>query len=176
MQPRHAIIVAVIGAFGLAGSALAHDTVEGKGQLGKVSFRTSCDPKVQADFDRAVAMLHSFWYSYGEKAFRDVLAKDPNCAIATWGIAAILMSNQLAGTGASPKGAEQARLVLEQGRKIGAKTQRERDYIEAVAAYYEDWGNRPERDRQLSRAKAYEALAARYPEDDEAQIFAALYT
>jgi len=174
MKPRHAIL-GLIAAFGLAAAALAHDAVEGKGQLGKVSFPTSCDPKVQADFDRAVAMLHSFWYSYGEKAFREVLAKDPNCAIATWGIASILMSNPLAGVGASPKGAEQARLAIEQGRRIGAKTERERGYLEAVAVYYEDWANRPERDRQAARAKAYEALAARYPDDDEAQIFAALY-
>jgi hypothetical protein len=85
------------------------------------------------------------------------------------------MDNPLAGVGASPKGAERARLAIEQGRKIGAKTERERGYMEAVAVYYEDWGNRPERDRQAARAKAYEALAARYPDDDEAQIFAALY-
>ena len=174
MKLRHALVgLAAVLAF--PGSALAHDTPEGKGQLGTVSFRTSCDPKVQADFDRAVAMLHSFWYGNAEKAFREVLVKDPSCAIATWGIAAILMANPLQGIGASPKGAEQAQLAIEQGRRIGAKTQRERDYIQAVAVYYEDWGNRPERTRQLERAKAFEALAARYPEDDEAQIFSALY-
>jgi len=144
-------------------------------KLGKVTFPTSCDPKVQVQFDQAVAMLHSFWYSAGEKMFRDVLARDPSCAIATWGIASLLMSNPLAGTGSSPKGAAQAQAAIEQGRRIGAKTQRERDYIEAVAAYYEDWANRYEHDRQRSRAKAYEALAARYPSDDEAQIFYALY-
>jgi hypothetical protein len=144
-------------------------------KLGKVSFPTSCDPKVQVQFDQAVAMLHSFWYSAGEKMFRDVLAQDPSCAIATWGIASLLMSNPLAGAGSSPKGAAQAQAAIEQGRKIGAKTQRERDYIEAVAAYYEDWANRFEPDRQRSRAKAYEALATRYPNDDEAQIFYALY-
>ena len=120
-------------------------------------------------------MLHSFWYSAAEKTFRDVLAQDPTCAIAAWGVASILMSNPLAGQGASAKGAEQSVAILEQGRKIGAKTQRERDYIEAVAAYYEDWGNRSERQRQVARANAYEALAARYPKDDEAQIFSALY-
>lgn len=105
-------------------------------KLGNVSFPTSCDPKVQAQFERAVAMLHSFWYSAGEKTFRDVLAQDPSCAIATWGIAALLMSNPLAGAGSSPKGAAQAQAAIELGRKVGAKTQRERDYIEAVAAYY----------------------------------------
>ncbi|MGH8661491.1 MAG: hypothetical protein ACREUB_06975 [Burkholderiales bacterium] len=130
---------------------------------------------MQAQFERGVAMLHSFWYSAAEKTFRDVLAKDPGCAIATWGIASILMSNPLAGQGASPKSAESSQAAIEQGRRIGAKTPRERDYIEAVAAYYQDFGARSERSRQESRAKAYEALAARYPEDDEAQIFSALY-
>jgi tetratricopeptide (TPR) repeat protein len=144
-------------------------------KLGRVTFPTSCDPKVQAQFERAVAMLHSFWYSAGEKLFREVLAQDPSCAIATWGVASLLMSNPLAGAGSSPKGAAEAQAAIDQGRKIGAKTQRERDYIEAVAAYYEDWANRFERDRQQSRAKAYEALAARYPDGDEAQIFYALY-
>jgi len=156
--------------------AQAHDADSQTGPLGKVSFPTSCDPKVQPAFERAVAMLHSFWYSAGEKAFRDVLKDDPQCAIATWGIASILMSNPLAGQGASPKGAEQAQAAIDEGRRVGAKTERERDYIEAVAAYYKDFATRPEKERQASRAKAYEALAQRYPADDEAQIFYALYT
>ena len=153
----------------------AHDETPGAGKLGKVSFPSSCDPAVQPALERSVAMLHSFWYSAAEASFRDVLARDPGCAVATWGIAAILMSNPLAGQGASAKGAADAQAAIDQGRRIGAKTQRERDYIEAVAAYYEDWANRSERERQLSRAKAFEALAARYPQDDEAQIFSALY-
>jgi tetratricopeptide (TPR) repeat protein len=157
------------------GLAQADGTDSHSGPLGKVSFPTSCDPKVQPAFQRAVAMLHSFWYSAGEKAFRDVLKDDPQCAIATWGIASILMSNPLAGQGASPKGAEQAQAAIDEGRRIGAKTERERDYIEAVAAYYKDFATRPEKERQISRAKAYEALAQRYPNDDEAQIFYALY-
>ena len=144
-------------------------------KLGKVTFPNSCDAKVQVQFERGVAMLHSFWYSAAEKTFREVLTQDPSCAIATWGIAAILMSNPLAGAGSLPKGAAQAQAAIEQGRKIGAKTQRERDYIEAVASYYDNWANRFEPDRQRSRAKAFEALAARYPDDDEAQIFYALY-
>ena len=144
-------------------------------KLGKVSFPTSCDPKVQAQFERGVAMLHSFWFSATEKTFRDVLAQDPSCTIANWGIAAILMSNPLAGAGSSPKGAALAQAAIEQGRRVSPKTQRERDYIEAVAAYYEDWSNRPERVRQQARAKAFEELAARYPDDDEARIFSALY-
>lgn len=147
----------------------------GKHQLGKVDFQNSCSPAVQENFQRAVAMLHSFRYAETEKAFREVMVQDPSCAVATWGIATILMSNPLAGVGPAPQWAERAQAAIDQGRKIGAKTQRERDYIEAVGSYYEDWANRPEKTRQLNRAKAFEALAARYPADDEAQIFYALY-
>ena len=153
----------------------AHDDDDVKGQLGRVKFASSCDPKVQPSLEAGVAMMHSFWYSASEQTFRDVLAKDPSCTIANWGIAAILMSNPLAGQGASPKGAAVAQAAIEQGRRVSPKTQRERDYIEAVAAYYEDWSNRPERARQQARAKAFEELAARYLNDDEAQIFSALY-
>src|SRR5262245_50737073 len=174
MKPRF-IHLWVAVALAVSSPAPANDTDSQIGPLGKVTFLTSCDPKVQASFERAVAMLHSFWYSAGEQTFRDVLKADPQCAIATWGIASIIMSNPLAGQGASPKGAESAQAAIDEGRRIGAKTERERDYIEAVAAYYKDFASRPEKNRQATRAKAYEALAQRYPNDDEAQIFAALY-
>jgi hypothetical protein len=166
------LLLVVLGA---SSSPRAHDMESHGGQLGKVSFPTSCDPKVQPAFERAVAMLHSFWYSAGEQAFRDVLKDDPQCAIADWGIASILMSNPLAGQGASPQGAEKARQAIDDGRRIGAKTERERGYIEAVASYYRDFALHSEMERQAARAQAYEALARQYSEDDEAQIFSALY-
>src|SRR5689334_16698241 len=158
-----------------SGIARSHDEHAGHGQVGEVNFANSCAPAIQADLARGVAMLHSFWYSAGEQTFRDVLAKDPACAIAAWGIASLLMSNPLNGVGPAPKGAQKAQEAIDLGRRTGAGTERERGYIEAVAAYYEDWANHPERARQEARAKAYEALAARYPDDDEAQIFSALY-
>ena len=94
----------------ITGLAYAHDDAQsdGKGVLGKVQFATTCDAKVQPAFERGVAMLHSFWYSAAEDTFRDVLVHDPQCAIAGWGIASILMSNPLAGAGATPKDAEKA--------------------------------------------------------------------
>src|SRR4029077_18227213 len=144
-------------------------------KLGKVQFQNSCSPAVQEKFLRGVAMLHSFYYSAAQKTFEEVAAEDNSCVIAAWGYASILMSNPLQGIGASPKSAELARGAIDKGRQMGAKTERERDYLEAVAAYYADFANRTERARQLARAKAYEALAAKYPDDDEAQIFYALY-
>ncbi len=144
-------------------------------KLGKVEFPNSCSPAVQDKFLRGVAMLHSFYYSAAQKAFEEVAAEDNSCAIAAWGYASILMLNPLQGIGTSPKNAQLAQEAIDKGRKMGVKTQRERDYLEAVAAYYEDFANRSERERQRARAKAYEALAAKYPDDDEAQIFYALY-
>ena len=113
----------------LAAAIPAH----GAEQLGKVKFATSCDPAVQEQFERGVAMLHSFWISAAQKTFREVVEKDPSCVIARWGFASILMSNPLAGQGASPKGAALAQTAIEQGRKIGAKTERERQMARAKA-------------------------------------------
>ncbi|HET7198156.1 MAG TPA: hypothetical protein VFI86_05780, partial [Burkholderiales bacterium] len=162
----------------VAACAFAHDEkpADPLAGLGTVAFPNSCTGAAQAKFTRGVAMLHSFWYSAAEETFQEVAAEDPGCAaIAAWGFASILMANPLAGIGASAKDAPRAIAAIEKGRAAGAKTQRERDYLEAVAAYYENFAGRTERERQLARAKAYEALAAKYPQDDEAQIFYALY-
>lgn len=151
-----------------------HEGHAGHGQVGKVNFSNSCAPAAQADLASGVAMLHSFWFSAGEQVFRNVLAKDPACAIAYWGIASLLMWNPLSGVGPVPKDAEKAQAMIELARQIPT-TPREHAYVEAVGAYYQDWANRPERARQETRSRAYEALAASYPDDDEAQIFNALY-
>ena len=143
-------------------------------RLGKVVFPTSCDSKVQPRFERAVALLHSFWWQEGEKAFREVLEADPNCAIATWGIAAVLIGNTF-GVGPSPEGAQRAKQAIERGRAIGAKTERERFYIEAVAEYYDRFSDRPHGTRMKLLANAFEIVAKRFSEDDEAQIFYAIY-
>ena len=174
MNARKPFVAASFALLLLSGTANSHEA-EGRGEVGRVKFANSCNPKVQPLLESGVAMLHSFWFSATEKAFRAVLAQDPSCTIANWGIAAILMSNPLAGLGASPKGAADAQAAIDEGRRVPPRTQRERDYIEAVAAYYKDFSTRSERSRQESRAKAFEELANRYPDDDEARIFSALY-
>jgi hypothetical protein len=167
---------AAIVCFSLAVATAAWGDSPGKPpeRVGEVSFPTSCQPAVQAKFTRAVALLHSFWFAEGEKAFRDVLAQDPGCAIATWGIAAILIGNTFAGN-ASPETAQKAQESIDRGRAIGAKTERERYYIEAVAEYWRNFGDRPHGARMKSLADAFELVAKRYTEDDEAQIFYAIY-
>ncbi len=143
-------------------------------QLGHVSFANSCAPAVQAGFERAVALLHSFWWREGAKAFSDVLARDPDCAIATWGIAAVAIRNPFA-LGPSPAEAEAAQAALARGRAIAAGSEREHAYVEAIGAYYEKFSERSHRERMKALAAAFGELAKRFADDDEAQTFHAVY-
>src|SRR3954463_11757545 len=165
------LIAIVASAFAV--TAFAHEEDAGKSKLGKVNFPSSCSPKVQEKVTRGVAMLHSFWFPAGEALFQEIAAEDPNCAIAAWGFASVLINNPFVGI-TPPKDVARVQAAIEKGRQMKA-SQRDQDYLEAVAAYWDDFANRPERQRSLARSKAYEALAAKYPKDDEAQIFNALY-
>ena len=180
MKKAATIIAAVVTALCSAQGALAH---EGPGspparkppeQLGKVHFPTSCSPAVEKQFERAMALLHSFWAGDAIKAFNAVLQQDPGCAIAYWGIAVALQQNPLTGQQPNPKATEDALAGLEKARTIGAKTQRERDYLAAIELIYKDADSIVFPSRRLAYEKAMEALAQRYPNDPEAATFYAL--
>lgn len=142
-------------------------------QLGKVSFPTSCNPAVQQQFERGVALLHSYWFTEGRKTFETILQQDPDCAIAYWGLAINLLINPLAAPPPA-KNLQAGWEALEKARAIGAKTQRERDWIEALSALYRDYDKIPYRTRQLAYEKAMEQLTQRYPDDSEAWTYYAL--
>jgi tetratricopeptide (TPR) repeat protein len=142
-------------------------------QLGKVTFPTSCDPKVQAQFERGVAMLHSYWFTEAGKVFDAVAKQDPNCVMAYWGYAVNLLGNSLA-SAPQAKDAQAAWEALERARTVGAKTQRERDWIEAISAYYRDYDKISVDERLLAYTKAMEQLTQRYPDDFEAWAYYAL--
>jgi len=91
MKSRCLILVAGITA-ALNFSALGQQDEK----LGKLTFPTSCDPKVQAEFERGVAMIHSYWFLIARRTFEGVLQQDPTCAMAYWGIALDLLNNSLA--------------------------------------------------------------------------------
>jgi len=141
-------------------------------KLGKVHFETSCKPEAQKLFDRGMLYQHSFWYRASQKTFEDVLKADPECAIAYWGIALSLLWNPHSAPAA--KNLAEGSAALAKGTSIGAKTERERDYLTALGAMYADYDKVDHRTRLLAYAKAMERLAARYPNDDEAQIHYAL--
>jgi tetratricopeptide (TPR) repeat protein len=141
--------------------------------LGSVAFSTSCSLTVQPQFNRAVALMHSFQFGSAIQAFHSVLAADPTCAIADWGIALSSWGNPFAGS-KSPAQMEQGLRAVEQGRSIAAKTERERAYIDAVSELYIDNTPIDQRMRVIAYEHSMAAVSAAYPEDIEATIFYAL--
>jgi hypothetical protein len=140
-------------------------------KLGKVSFPTSCSPSVARDFERSVALLHSFAYAASEQSFRKVAAADPTCAMAHWGIA-MSHYHQL---WSPPTSAELRDGQLEIGQAISMNrgTPRERQFIAAAAAYYGDTNEAPPL-RAKAYADAMAETARSNPKDTEVQAFYAL--
>ena len=141
-------------------------------KLGTVHFETSCNPDAQKLFDRGMLFQHSFWYRASQKVFEDALKADPECGIAYWGIALSLLWNPHAPT--PTKNLAEGAAALAKAKTVGAKTQRERDYLDALGAMYADYEKVDHRTRMQAYTKAMEQLAQRYPNDDEAQIYYAL--
>jgi tetratricopeptide (TPR) repeat protein len=140
--------------------------------LGRVHFATSCNETAQRRFDRAMRYQHSFWYKASQEIYQEAIKADPECAIAYWGIALSLLNNPHSAPPAPnlPLGLA----AIEKAKAIGARTPRERDYIDALALMYIDYDKTTHQARVLSYLKAMETLAAKYPDDDEAQIFYAI--
>lgn len=137
-------------------------------QLGNVHFETSCNEVAQRRVDRAMRYQHSFWYEQAKEIFEDAAKADPTCAIAHWGIALTLLNNPHSPIPTANLAPGLA--AIQKAKAIGAKTERERDYIDALAVMYVDHEKLSHRQRITSFLKAMEALAAKYPNDDEAQI------
>jgi hypothetical protein len=148
-----------------------HETGE---KLGAVHFTTSCNEAAQKEFNRAVALLHSFQFSRAIEGFHAVLAEDATCSVAYWGIALSDWSNPFA-PGMKDKSQLQAgRENAERGQSLDAKTDRERAYLAVVNKLYNAFESTPQQTRLLAYRDGMRALAAKYPEDHEAQIFYAL--
>jgi len=156
--------------------AAAEDTsqsaVGAQAQLGQVDFPVSCTPAARQQFNRAVAILHSFWYEEAIKAFGAVTETDPNCAMGGWGVAMSYWTPLWSPpTEATLKAGSAA---VRKAQAIGAKTDRERGYIEAIATFYRDYDKLDHRTRSVAYQQAMEQLSVRYPDDREAAIFSAL--
>ena len=176
MQIARTLVVAGVTALFAVEAAFAQQSHASSPpeQLGKVYFPTSCSPAVGKQFDRALALLHSFWAKDAIQGFNAVLQQDPDCAIAYWGIAMSAQQNPLTGQEPNASATKDALAGLDRAKAIGAKTQRERDYLAAVDLIYRDADKIDFRARRLAYEKAMEALSQRYPEDTEAAIFYAL--
>jgi tetratricopeptide (TPR) repeat protein len=142
--------------------------------LGTVSFSTSCSSQAQPQFNRAVALMHSFQFGSAIEAFEAILAGDPSCSMAYWGIALSNWGNPFA-VGLKPQAQlDQGLKAVEQARVLGEKTEREHAYVEAVAHLFADTNNSDQNSRILAYARAMATVSAAYPDDTEAAIFYAL--
>jgi tetratricopeptide (TPR) repeat protein len=146
-----------------------HDANE---KLGTVSFPISCAHASQKSFERGVALLHSFGYEEAEEQFTAITKADPACAMAHWGVAMSLFHEiwERPEDGTLKRGHDE----MEKAQRLGAKTERERGFISALAVFYGD----PSKDNYLKQATAYaDAMAKVYrqnPDDLEAGAFYAL--
>src|ERR1700738_2511090 len=142
-------------------------------RLGEVNFPISCSATTQTQFNRAVAMQHSFFFPETVKAFTAIADKEPSCAMAYWGIAISQRPNPLVGPfpgDVLKRGWE----AVEKARAAPQKAEREGAWIEALAAFYEDYASVPQQTRTANYEAAMARLSARYPDDVEAAIFYAL--
>jgi hypothetical protein len=142
-------------------------------EFGSVGFETSCSEKVKKEFDLAITLLHSFEYDEAEKVFAKVIDKEPECAMAYWGVA---MCNYHQVWPSPPSQAE-----LEKGAKaitiaqsLTQKSKRETDYINAIASFYKNWNTINHRIRSKNFEMAMEKIYKDYPADKEAAVFYAL--
>ena len=150
-----------------------HETGKPPQQLGTVAFENSCDPALKAEINRAVALLHSFWFNASASAFTAVAEKDPSCGIAWWGVAMSRWGNPFAP--ARPVAAlEQGRTAIGKARAAGAKSDRERELIEAAAALFTDFEKVDHRTRTVNYEKAMATVQQKHRADAEIAAFYAL--
>lgn len=142
------------------------------GRVGKAHFPVTCAPQLQGEFDRAVAVLHSFFYEESERQFASIASRDPGCAMAWWGIAMSLWHPLWE----PPDSASLARgwSAIRRADSLASGTKRERAYIAALADFYRDWDHVAHSTRALAYERAMQKLHAAFPADTEAAIFYAL--
>src|SRR5882757_6793680 len=141
-------------------------------KLGTVTFPTSCAPSVAHEFERSVALLHSFSYTDSEQAFRKIALADPTCAMAHWGIAMSYFHPLWSPPG--PADLRRGQIEIEQASHLDGASPREKQFIAAAAAYYKDSDHVAPQVRANAYAEAMGAASRSNPKDTEAQVFFAL--
>jgi predicted Zn-dependent protease len=136
--------------------------------LGHVHMDTSCSPSVSADFDRALAMLHNFWFARALEAFKKVIQADPQCAMGYWGAA--MTYNHPFWDAPTREDESAAWALVQKGKQTTKKTPREEMYLDAVAALYKDAGAGSKSERDEAYKNAMKAVYEKYP-DDEVKLF-----
>ncbi|KIO48532.1 hypothetical protein [Nitrosospira sp. NpAV] len=142
-------------------------------KLGEVNFPVTCTTEAQKEFNRGMALFHSFWFHPAIQSFDKVLQHDPRCGMAYWGIAIMSIGNPFTWP-PTPKAWKEGASAVSSAQRVGAGSERERDYITALAAFFKDWETTDYRPRLVAFEEAMKGVAERYPDDIEAQILYAL--
>lgn len=148
-------------------------SAKGPEKLGEVRFPVSCTSAAQQEFNRAMALFHSFWFDHAKRSFAKVLELDPACGMAYWGTSLMSMGNPFTWP-SNPNASKAGAPAAAEAERVGAKSDREREYIAALAAFFKDWQTTEFRPRALAFEQAMGRLAEHYPKDVEAQILYAL--
>ena len=159
-----------------SGSDPAHSHGVAAERLGKVEFKIDCNAAAQAEFNRAMALYHSFWWPAASRAFEAVAEVDPTCGMAHWGRAMVILDNPFTWPANLAPKLKDVSAALDAARSTGLKSEREKEYVEAIAAFVRDHDKVDHRTRLQAYDDAMAELARRYPDDKEAGILSALVT
>src|SRR6185503_12363912 len=159
----------------LAFPAVAAAQEHHEGQLGTVRFPVACSAAAQEQMHRAVAMLHSFWFTEASKTFGAAIQADSTCGIAYWGIALSSFGNPMGGgtVGAFQAAGYDAAV---KAAKAGGRTPRDQGYVDAAMALFKDYETVPNGPRMKLYEAALRSIVTRFPADTEAIIFDAIFT
>ncbi|GAO41459.1 tetratricopeptide repeat protein [Flavihumibacter petaseus] len=141
-------------------------------EFGQVNFDISCSPGLRKEFDLAVSLLHSFEYDEAEKVFSRIIDRQPDCAMAYWGVA--MSSFHQLWEPPSKADLEKGAKAIEIALSIPQKTKPESEYINALALFYKDWKQVGHRTRSLNYQQAMARIHRDNPGSREAAVFYAL--
>ncbi|SFU52730.1 hypothetical protein [Nitrosospira multiformis] len=175
MRKSATVLVSTLLALALTQVARADDEGSHKPRIGDVHFKVECNAAAQARFNVAMAYYHSFQWQRAIATADDVLKADPTCGMAHWVKALATLDNPFAWpVTLSEKAMTEGPILLDAARKAGLKTQRERDYVDALEIFFKGLNNANYRERADAFEKAMAQLAQRNPEDSEATVLYAL--
>src|SRR5882762_8721890 len=174
MSPAFRLVTLVVLCLGLVGRLAAQDPHDHHAEvLGRVAFPVSCNDEARTRFERAMALLHSFWWEEGGRAFRAVAAADSSCAMAYWGLALNFWGNPFVG-GPSGDNLRQGGTAASRALALGAPTAREQGFLAAVGALYRDYEATPNPRRLLAYSDTLARVSRDFPADPEVAIYYAL--
>lgn len=170
-RKRHVCLVAVSAVL-LSTSAFPYAD-HAEHTSGTVDFKVSCSAKGQAEFTKAVTLLHHMTYPQARTAFEHAAEVDPRCAMAHWGVAMTLFQ-PLWPTRPSPADLKRGLEETQKAEALEAPTGRERMFIASTTAFFGEPASLTYWQRIGRWREAMEKLHAAFPQDAEATTFYAL--